>query len=508
MKILYNFDGSILDDALAEKVLGELIKYGLVRPTRSITPEIEKKWGSKRISESSPIGVELLSDQEVDYLMKANPQKHGESGFGYGWPARFATYFKLTRELGYVYYEPSAKIQFSELGIKLADSLSIEVKDNLIIATDTHPELEQQAFLNSLVKFQRNNPFVRVLNENSPLILLLQVITKLNNDEEFKDAGILKQELPLIIYWKDNDAQKLYLRIKRLRKDFGYSPSNEVITAICRDEIMQGKDIARQSKSIMVDYPDEFIRKMRLTGLITLRGGGRFVGINTNEQKKVDYILSHYTSYAKFTTQREYFNYASLVDKNLIDYVAKVVSANEKDSYLRKWSSEYSWAEVKEELSIVSNRRLTKDEILKYIPASVRLEFLIALAIKLRHPNIKVVPNYPVDDEGLPTSTALGAGDKGDVECLEDKEGILVEVTMAGGRVQTMMEVWPIERHLQEFRKKHSKAMAYFIAPSIYADSKRQIEYVKDTTKLFILPKTIKEFTEQLEANTALYVRA
>jgi len=158
------------------------------------------------------------------------------------------------------------KIRFSEIGLNLVDS--------------KHPEFEQQAFLNAFVKHQSNSPFRRVRNENVPLILLLEVIKKLNSDKDFNDAGISKFELPLVIYWKDNDAEKLYQRIKKLRKDFGYSPSWEVITEICRDEIVEGQDIVRDDKSIMVDYPDEFIKKMRLTGLISLRGSGRFIDIN------------------------------------------------------------------------------------------------------------------------------------------------------------------------------------------------------------------------------------
>jgi len=48
-------------------------------------------------------------------------------------------------------------------------------------------EFEQQAFLNAFVKYQRNGPFRKVLNENAPLILLLKVISKLNADELFKN---------------------------------------------------------------------------------------------------------------------------------------------------------------------------------------------------------------------------------------------------------------------------------------------------------------------------------
>ena len=76
---------------------------------------------------------------------------------------------------------------------------------------------------------------------------------------------------------------------------------------------------------------------------------------------------------------------------------------------------------------------------------------------------------------------------------------------MSEGRTQTMMEVWPISRHLQEFAKKAKNSMCYFVAPSIFSDSVKQIEFVKQTENLSIYPKTISEFLEHLESNTALY---
>lgn len=406
--------------------------------------------------------------------------------------SRFDTWFKIAKELGFVYYKMGEKIRFSEIGLKLVDS--------------EHPEFEQQAFLNAFVKYQSNNPFRRVLNENVPLVLLLKVIKKLNADKDFNDAGISKLELPLIIFWKDDDAEKLYLRIKQLRKEFGYSPSWEVVSEICRGEIMQGKDIVRDDQSIMVDYPDEFIRKMRLTGLISLRGGGRFIDINKNEQAKVDYVLKTYSEYEKYETEEEYFDYISTVDENLVSVIARSVTAEEQDQYLKKWVGIYSREIIREEMLNLADKHLTKDEILKYLSNPVRLEFLTALAVKSKFPNVQVIPNYPVDDEGIPTSTAGGVGNTGDIECYENVNGILIEVTMSEGRTQTMMEVWPIARHLQEFGKKAKNSMCYFVAPSIFTDSVRQIEYVKEKDNLTIYPKTIKEFLEHLDNNTVLYL--
>ena len=77
---------------------------------------------------------------------------------------------------------------------------------------------------------------------------------------------------------------------------------------------------------------------------------------------------------------------------------------------------------------------------------------------------------------------------------------------MSEGRTQTMMEVWPISRHLEEFEKKAKNSMCYFIAPSIFSDSVKQINYVKQTDNLFISPKTIEEFLGHLEQTDILYI--
>ena len=137
--------------------------------------------------------------------------------------------------------------------------------------------------------------------------------------------------------------------------------------------------------------------------------------------------------------------------------------------------------------------------------APVRLEFLTALAIKLKLPTVIVKPNYSCDDTGLPTSTA--GGNKGDIECFEKGNGILVEVTMAEGRTQTMMEVWPIERHLAAFIEENNiPAQCVFIAPTIYSDSKRQIEFVKFSNKLTIRDYAIDDWTAYLEKEKKLFI--
>ena len=471
--ILNKFEGRILDDELATEICEETIRYGLYRPMKKLA-SVQQKW---QTSDQGEFSEELLTDQEVELMIRNNPQSHKEAGFAKGWPSRFATIFDLTKELGLAWYKPGEPIVISSLAHHLLKSIEVDINEaeNYVSYEVVHPEYEQQVFLQAFAKSQRRNPFVRVLNDNVPLILLLQTIRKLNADPAQNGCGILRRELPLLIFWKDNNADALYRRIVELRREHRYDASDEVIIDICIDEIMEGCFKEFKPKSIMDEYPDEFIRKMRMTGLFSLRGAGRFIDINRNEDATVDYILQHYSSYSHYTDEREYFDYMAELDANLVHMTAQPICVNDSERLLDEWLTVYSWSIIKNELSNLSARRNSTDSVLKLLNAPSRLEFLTALAIKSKMPDVRVVPNYCCDDTGLPTSTA--GGNKGDIECYERQNGVLVEVTMATGRTQTMMEVWPIERHLDEFQRER-KAQCIFVAPSIFSDSQRQIEFV------------------------------
>ena len=500
--ILNMYEGRILNDELATEICGEAIRYGLYRPMKK-SPSVKEKWSTTK---SPDFAEYILSDIEVKWMLEANPQKHGEAGFAYGWPSRFATVFDFMKELGLSYFWPGEPIIISSLGKHLLNSFEIEKSesDGLVNCKTTHPEYEQQVFLHALAKSQRKNPFVRVLNDNIPLILLLETIRKLNSDRQQNGCGISRKELPLLIFWKDNNADALYRRIVDLRKKNRYDPSEETVIDICINEIMGGNFKEFDPKSIMVDYPDEFIRKMRMTGLFSLRGAGRFLDINKNENETVNYILANYSHYKHYADEREYFDYMAELDTNLIQISTKPTTVSNSEKFLDEWIEVYTWNIIKKELSNLSSHKNSSDNVLKLLAAPSRLEFLTALAIKSRMPNVRVVPNYCCDDTGLPTSTA--SGNKGDIECYEQQNGILVEVTMSTGRTQTIMEIWPIDRHLEEFQREIN-AQCIFIAPSIFHDSLQQIHFVsyQSNGKRMIRPYTIGEFVNYLENSQSLY---
>lgn len=500
--VLKKFDGQILNDALATKIVGETIRYGLYRPMKK-SDSIKAKWLKAPMGE---FGNELLSDSEVNFVISNNPQEHKEAGFERGYPSRFATIFDFAKELGFVYFTPGEPIEFSSIGDKLATVFDVNIsEDGVISVEEVHPEYEQQAFLHAMCKSQRANPFVKVLNDNVPLILLLQVLKKINADPRWNGKGVTRKELPLFIFWKNNDAEALYQRICKLREEYRYNPSDEVIINICRNEIMKGHMKRFDPASVITDYPDEYIRKMRITGLISLRGAGRFIDLNHNEDDRINYVLEHYSTYPKFHNERDYFNYMAKVDENLFVIEAIRVSPSQSEDLLKEWVKEINWLTIKKELEILAKRSRTSDhQVLKFIPAPARLEFLSALAIKSKLPNVRIIPNYACDDTGLPTSTA--GGGIGDIECIENTNGILVEVTMAEGRQQTIMEIWPISRHLREFKDKYTpNSQCVFIAPSIFSDSQMQINYVRDKEGHIIRPYQISDFIEYLESSTTLY---
>lgn len=508
MFILHKYDQKVLTNQVIEEVEKDIFTVGLYRPTKRIPASVKAKWASTHNGE---FAEEALTPQEAKAVYDGNdPEKwndikgHKEAGFDKGWPSRFDTQYKLMQTLGFVKYEIGSKIEFSEVGKYLAQSISIDIIDGII---DRHPsenpQYEQMAFMQAFAKYQRCNPYIRELNDNIPLILLLQVIRRLNSDSNYSNCGISYKEIPLVIFWKDNDADALYERIVKLRKEHGYAPSDEVIEDICANEILGGFK-KFELKSIVSEYPDEFIRKMRMTGLISFRGAGRFIDINHCEDQKIDYIITTYSSYKKIETKEEFFDHMSKIDTNLFSKQTTALTQNDAAKKLAQWTKVYSWEQIKNELGNLSNKNSSKDDVLKFISAPARLEFLTALAIKSRLPQIDVVPNYCCDDEGLPTSTA--GGNKGDIECFEDNYGILVEVTMAEGRQQTMMEVWPITRHLSGFIELYKRrSQCVFVAPTIFSDTVDQIEWTKNRKQLSIRPYKIADFVEYLDSAYRLY---
>ena len=474
LTVLGEYDGEILTNEVIDKVAKILIQKGLYQPMK-ISQTIKDKWKDE---------IDL-SEAETEKVFLDNPQSHKEAGFEKGWPSRFDTWFKIAKELGFIWYWPNEEIKFSESGKMLLD------KEKL--------ENELMVFANAFAKYQRQNPFRRVLNKNIPLILLIQTIKLLNDDSDYNGTGISRLEIPLLLCWQNDNAKSLYREIKKLRKKYGYSPSNEVILELCYSLLNETK---RDDNSILGDYPDDFIRKMRLTGLFSLRGGGRFVDINTKEMATVNYILEKYIPYPEFKIEKEFFEYIGKVDHDLIATLSVFKApARATKAELEKWVNHYAWESIKTEMLNLAQKKSSEDDILKVIEQPLRLEFLTSLAILKKLPNVVVKPNFVSDDEGLPTSFASGGNP--DIECLEDQDTILVEVTLLTGTQQHIRESFSVHRHLEEYVKNGTKSYSVFISPKSFIDTERYFGFIKKDG-LEVRISNIDKFVSSLEAKATL----
>jgi len=492
LSVLLKYNGKILDNNIIDEVVFDLISKKIYIPMYIKHTEHLK---SQLTDEDTNFTTE-----DTNEIIENSPQQHKEAGFDRGWPSRFDTWYKLAKELGFVYYEINKPIEFSQSGIQLIKSIEPEFA-----------HLENQIFLNAFVKYERNNILRRVLNTNKPLILLLQTIQELKRIFGNTSVGLSRMEIPLLLCWHDGDYIALAKLIQHIRAQYNFAPSEEAIYDQCKImlNVKNAKGENRFKKSnILHEMPDEFIRKMRLTGLISIRGNGRFIDINTLETTKINYCLEHYaTQKNEFKTVRAYFDYMKEIDKNLVSIESiHIMGISEREKLFQKWVSEFSLDILKSELSIVCNPRGScKNEILKYISEPVRFEFLVALSLAKAYPNLKVQANYVIDDEGLPTSFAPGGN--ADIVCYDDLGNILFEVTLLTGTTQNAREMPAIHRHLEEKIKTVPNSFSIMLCPRAHTDTISYSKWLKDTKNLIVVVLETAKFIETLgiQENARLY---
>ena len=492
LKCITKYEGEILTNELIDKIVVDIIKAKLYRPNYIGTvPSL------KAIYEDES---NTFSDHLANDIIANSPQKHKEAGFDYGWPSRFDTWYKLPMEFGFIKYSIGEPIQISETGHMLVDAVSGETVDD---------EKIQNIFLNAMTKYQTDNPFRKISNSNNPLLLFLNVI-KLLKENDPDSAGISRQELSFLICWPNANYQSLYQKIITFRNLYGVaSYSDEIIYNECLSILGYGEEGKKYIKKDKVtgEAVDEYIRKMRITGVVSLRGNGRFLDWNTLKQDKIDYILSNYSAESKeFTDINSYLDYIGTIDPEIIksqsqENVAEITDIRQKT--LERFANDYDVEYIRDELRITCSRRSeSKDDLLKFIPAPARLEFLVSILIKQSFRDIIVKPNYPIDDEGIPTSTASGG--MGDIEC-EDEKKELIEVTLIQGRNQVTTEMLPISRHLDELgRTTEKECAAVFLAPTIHPDAARYTKWILDTENLKIISLDIEKFIYEASNNSTL----
>lgn len=479
------FEGKLLTSQVIHEVVKSLIR------AKEYTPFYVRK--QPKLKSILLNGEKTYNDTELELIIEKSPQNHKEAGFKYGWDSRFDTWYKMIKEFGFIKYGMNKQIGITQTGHMLVDAYNEDPINEKKI---------QLVYLNALMKYQTNNPLRRNLNENVPLPFLLNVIQYFHDDPNENNAGIARHELPILICWRDNDAYEAYKYIKNIRKEARFTASDEYIYEKCLEILENDNRRYLKIEKICHESVDEYIRKMRMSGLLSLRGNGRFLDINSFEKELADYVMKNYINYPKFSSENEYINYMGTVDKNIIQIEDKQVIdfSDIRKKTLYKYASEMSKEEIIKELQIVCDKKESKNIILKFINAPTRFEFLTSIALVQNYVGLDVNPNYPVDDEGLPTFTASGGF--ADIECYDSDYDSYFEVTLMCGRSdQVNNEIIPISRHLKEAKKaRRNESFSVFVAPVIHPDAKEAAEWQKIKNGVDIITLNINEFISAINA--------
>lgn len=538
ISILDKFNGQIIDDRVALALEAEIIRQKIFKPTKNTLGKYVKynkklnfvandlsESARQRVNkyykewdESDPGGVE--SDKIV-YLLQNTFTSHKEKGWQSGWESRISTQFKFLNELGFVQVIKNKKIKISPNG-----KMMIKCYENGRPKDDGFDEsYEQSAFLNAFAKYQINNPYRKNTVKVNFFPLVLHVIKYL--DEKYDRPGISKQDLPFIITWGSNDYETLSEYIYHFRKKFGYNTSDELVyqyamnlmddksnndvLAPASDTFIESKKKDYKFSKIISETPDEVIRKLRLTMLISLRGAGRFIDLNRNENDKIEFVLNNYSLNRDFDDDYDkYMDFMGKTDQALSFNQASTESQDAKDAKeqaIENWASSLNWDELKEEMINSIDKKASENPILKYIKETARLEFLSAIVIKKALPRIKVVANYKADDQGIPFGTASGGNNQqigADIDVFEDKIHAIVEPTVSKARsFQVEHEIPSIRRHVLATAEKDmndnsqfNEFFSIFVASNITRDVGDQTAIIKSLNKVEIFPWEVKDFVD------------
>lgn len=480
IECLLPFENKTLTSSVIRQIIRRILNKKLYETTYQ-----KHNQEYKRIFKSDD---ELYTEEQIIDIIDNSPQQHKEAGFDYGWDSRFDTWYKLPMEFGFVFYAMNEPIRISNTGHMLIDAY----KENPV-----NERKIQNVFLNAMMKYQSDNPFRRNANSNVPLLLLLNVLKLLKEDKTQNGAGVSRQELSLFICWNDSNANALYRKIVAIRKAVSFAVSDEYFYEICLD--LLGADGTKQNRfkmnQIMGEAVDEYIRKMRSTGIISLRGNGRFIDLNMFEIDRIDYIIANYSSYPTFTNNKDFYEYMGAIDTAILEFenAVEIDTTDIRKAALNKYADIYSKDKVYDELKKVCTKKPSTDNMLKFINAPTRLEFLMSVALVQHFKSLDVNPNYSVDDEGLPTYTA--GGDTPDIICYDGDYDSLFEVTLMCGRQdQVNNEIVPIRRHLLEHKKSREKTFSVFIAPKVHEDTKEIAEWYKHKDNVDIVACDIDDF--------------
>lgn len=520
LKVISKFEGEILDYDLVIRIEAEFINSKIYKPGRN-TMGVYKKHqktthGEFVPDDESPMAsnkVETIFDKwnkndpntcgidEIMYLLKNTCTAHKEKGYEMGWPSRFYTQISMLNEFGFTYIDRNNPILISENGKLLLSKLCINDNGEVIknvnyssknVSNEIVSDESYSAYLIALSKYQTNNPWRHNTVQINFLKLVLQTILYL--DEKYKFKGINRKAISFIISWGNSDYKKLAEVIYQFQKEYtekGYdTPALLYAYAMnlfdtdtpdyskASENFIKSKGKDYKDDKLLKETPDEVIRKLRLSELISLRGNGFRLDVNTAEMDKINYIINNVSNVSYFESKKEYFNYMGEISHELLffnSYSNEEVHnlENIKLKKLQELSERLSWDKLQSEMDTAAGSKVSSDLLFKDIPSYVCMEFLSAIVTKKALPDANVVPRYKTDDEGIAIQCASGSSKNSpgeDIDVYSDDTQMILEPTIANSRsFQVEHEIPSIANHYRQIKNENVKKNVFsvFLAKKI-----------------------------------------
>ena len=527
------YEGQRLTEDLILDIEADILRLKIAKATKSTLgtyrteAKKNKSWKPEDLSYVAESTVdeyfvhyqnsEIADFDKVRYLVGNTLTEHGEKGYMYGWASRFSTQVQLINEFGFAIVEPNRIIEISPVG----NLLIKYYKNGKPVDYAYNENAEFSAFLMAFSKYQTNNPWRSNTVKINVLAFFLKSVQLLN--QKYNGKGLSIYELPFLICWPNNNHKEFVDYIVKFREEYGIqNVSDEIRYSYCMQllddseekvifkpaskDFIERKRKDYKSEKILKETPDDLLRKLRLTQVVSLRGNGYFVDMNNLELKKIAYIIENYSENKNFDSDTDLMKY--MVYMGQIDYELNFdneILTNEQISKredllqktLFKWSHNMTWEDIKREMKFTISKTESLDNVLNKIDKPTRMEFLVAIVMKKAIPNAIIRPNYKFDDEGIPFSHATG--NNADITVNDNNLYANIEPTISNSRTfQAEHEISSIEEHLFNDIElsKDKNRFAIFIAPKIQKATVSRIEFARTIQKINIYAWEANDFVE------------
>lgn len=525
LRILSEMEGVTFDSTGQEQFFGLQIKKRFYKPTRSTLGEdlMTEVYDSDQ--------NEDLSDDVVARILERYRGSVDSAGRG-------RTAVAVLNRFGLsIALQSHGPVVITPLGKKW---LSGEIDD-------------EELFTRFLLRWQYPNPIESGYGsfDIKPFPAVLHLIDGVNKSWKNlgnEAVGLSKEEYRLFALSLQNQsgiqsAVEQIIQFRLHSKSMSGKERSDYINNFVRQRVISifgytNEETLRKQAGNLKDYADSSLRYFRISGLLALRGSGRYVDIAADKKAEVDSIIKTLSlASIEFSSGEDYLNYLGDLSydlpwqneadmRNISDNLTSVLESESEEMTIEFDTSELEDKTLPQRVTLLKDKinevRIEKLRSLKHdlnaldeaierlsnitssryetvtARPSLDFEWFASRALMVLNDAIRVEPSYKVGDDGLPTGFR---GNASDIECEYESFGLTVEVTLLNGRDQWYAEGQPVMRHLRDFEDQLSdnkEAFCIFVAPYVHRDTLNQFwtsnKFAYEGQRQKIIPLTIGEF--------------